>query len=81
MRITKRRLSFFAGLAGLVAISLGVCFLLRPEPAHAQQPPGFKVTGRLNVPGHDMAVTRMEDKETGIVCYFLQSGFFSCVKK
>ena len=51
----------------------------------SQSAPSFVMTGQLRLPGQSgrlsgRLIDRLEDRETGIVCYMLE-GFFSCAKK
>ena len=84
MYISNQKLLVIVGAAGLVGG--GLALAIQTNVAHAQQSgasKAFVVTGQLNalIPEGRLTLTRMEDKETGIVCYVAIPGFLSCVKK
>lgn len=62
-----------------IGISLGSSFSVSSAKAAST---AFAVTGKLTIPGYpeDFA-ERLEDKETGTVCYLFPGIGVSCVKK
>ena len=65
----------------VATFAFGAGLLLRPGETHAQdQQARFVKTGSLASP--EGTVTRMEDKQFGVICYTVPgTGILSCVKK
>jgi hypothetical protein len=82
----SRRATVRWWVVGAVIVMFGITAVTvirgRQRSAAQQQPRGFAVTGSLAIPGQGSAMmTRLEDRETGIVCYMAPTGFFSCAAK
>jgi len=79
--LTNRYAVFAIGaIAGLV---VGVVASRGPIiPAARASGESFTLTGTLAIPEKNNSLMRIEDKQTGVVCYMAdRGGFFSCAQK
>jgi hypothetical protein len=73
------------GLSAVVIVSLGIGIFIGKGislPSARAASTSFVFTGSLDVPGINQKIDRIEDKDTGAVCYYFPKGLvFSCVSK
>lgn len=70
-------------VAAIIGVFVGIAIApALPFPsANAASQSGFVLTGTLSVPGQGYSLNRVEDKETGIVCYTYRDLLTCATKK
>jgi hypothetical protein len=81
MKFSNRAITLSAAVVVSLGIGIAIGTTFSFPNANAESK-GFMLTGTLDVPGMNHAINRVEDKETGIVCYYYPKGMvFSCASK